>query len=655
MRNAFATAGFLLLFASIPSFGGTADGLPPSTAGGTAVNPEGTKAGKSSAPVPVSKTVPPPAAVTSGVPAAVPVAPAPGSSPAQALSGPAQNLPVPASLAPTAVPPRASAVPTASFIAPPSDKTPDKVLSPGEVDLQVTKNLEDVPEDGEGMGEEFFTTASKEVAKGKGGVFSGITSPIEKFIRYFQTGGRKRFEMYLSRSGKYVGMMQKILVRYGLPEDLVYVALIESGFSPKAYSVAKAAGPWQFISATGRRYGLRIDWWADERRDAEKSTHAAASYLRDLYGMFDSWPLATAAYNAGEGKIQRAVARYKSDDFAELIRHGYLKQETKDYVPKMLAALTIAKDPEKYGFGDVAYEAPLDLGSVSVPGGTDLAAVARLLEVPVEAIHDWNPELRRFCTPPNREQYDLRLSVDAARLAEERMEEIRIQAKIIFLQHNVRKGETLQALADRYETTVPVLKELNGLKRDSLGRTARLVIPVAGLMETEAVPGTEVSPDQLTMARMRLEEGSRKARIRGGRRPEPGDTVAVRKGDTLARIAKRHGVRAKELASANGLKTTSKLKVGTHLVLPDATGAAETRTAQAAVPKASKGRKTSASAGGAPNVRKRATRYKVHKGDTLDQIARVYGVTVDRLADRNGLKKSQPLRLGLVLVIPLES
>ncbi|MBP2686959.1 MAG: Lytic transglycosylase catalytic, partial [Deltaproteobacteria bacterium] len=123
--------------------------------------------------------------------------------------------------------------------------------------------------------------------------------------------------------------------------------------------MAKAAGPWQFISATGRRYGLRIDWWADERRDAEKSTHAAASYLRDLYGMFESWPLATAAYNAGEGKIQKAVTRYKSDDFSELIRHRYLKQETKDYVPKMLAALTIAKDPDKYGFGDVAYEAPL--------------------------------------------------------------------------------------------------------------------------------------------------------------------------------------------------------------------------------------------------------------------------------------------------------
>jgi membrane-bound lytic murein transglycosylase D len=651
VKNALAAAWCLLLIVSIPSFGGTVDTLSPATAGGAPVNPDGTKAGKSQAPAPASTAVPP-AMVTPGEPAAIPAAPAPapGVPQAAAPSVPAQNLPAPA-----AVPSRLPAVPTVSFVAPPSEKAPDRVLSPGEVDLQVTKNLDDVPEEAEGMGEEFFATASKEVAKGSGGVFSGITSPIEKFIHYFQTGGRKRFGRYLSRSGKYVGMMQKILVRYGLPEDLVYVALIESGFSPKAYSVAKAAGPWQFISETGRRYGLRIDWWADERRDAEKSTHAAASYLRDLYGMFESWPLATAAYNAGEGKIQRAVTRYKSDDFSELIRHGYLKQETKDYVPKMLAALTIAKDPDKYGFGDVDYEAPLDLRTVTVPGGTDLAAVARLLEVPVEVIRDWNPELRRFCTPPNRVRYDLRLSVDAALLAEERMEEIRTQAKITFLQHNVRRGETLQALAERYNTTVPVLKELNGLKRDSLGRISRLVIPVTGLAETEAVPGTEVSPDQLTMAHMRAEEGSRKSRIRGGRRPEPGDAVTVRKGDTLARVAKRYGVRVKELASANGLKPKSKLKVGAHLVLPEPSGDAESTTAQAAVSKASGRTKSPASAGAARDVRKRTTRYKVHKGDTLDQIARVYGVTVDRLADRNGLKKGQLLRQGRVLVIPLES
>jgi LysM repeat protein len=173
-------------------------------------------------------------------------------------------------------------------------------------------------------------------------------------------------------------------------------------------------------------------------------------------------------------------------------------------------------------------------------------------------------------------------------------------------------------------------------------------------MEKEAVPGTEVSPDQLTMAHMRVEEGSRKARLRGGRRHDAGDAVTVRKGDTLARLAKRYGVRAKELASANGLTPTSKLMAGARLVLPEAGGAAQSRTTQAAVRKASGGRKSTTS-GATRDIRKETTRYKVHKGDTLDQIALVYGVTVDRLADRNRLKKGQPLRQDLVLVIPLES
>lgn len=645
MRSVLAAGMLLVLFASSPFAGKAAEIPPPGAPEGAPVGTEGRKSadfpGETTA-APAGTSATPLQAVSATVPAELP--PVIQGPPAPSPETPARDLPVSTGPLPAAVPSRLPPVPTVSLVAPPSEKVPDRVLSPRDVDLEVTKNLsEDAVTEAEGlMGESFFDTASMEVEKGEEGLFAGLTSPIEKFIRYFQTRGRERFGLYLSRSGKYVGMMQQILVRYGLPEDLVYLALIESGFSPKAYSVAKAAGPWQFIAGTGRRYGLRIDWWADERRDAEKSTHAAASYLRDLYGMFDSWPLAAAAYNAGEGKIQRAVTRYKSDDFSELIRHRYLKQETKDYVPKMLAALTIAKDPDKYGFGDVAYEAPMDLRAVSVPGGTDLAAVARILEVPVEEIRDWNPELRRFCTPPNRERYDLRLSPDAARLAEERMEEIRTEAKITFLQHNVRKRETLHALADRYATTVPILKELNGLKRDSLSRTKRLVIPVTGLMEDEAGPGKEISPDQLMMAHMRVEERSRKTRIGRASRTEPAAVVKVRKGDTLSRLAKRHGVRVNQLASANGMKPGSKLKVGARLVLPAAS-------------KASRRTKSSVSSGPARDQRKRTTRYKVHEGDTLSQVARVYGVTVERLAERNRLNREEPLRQGVVLVIPLES
>jgi membrane-bound lytic murein transglycosylase D len=541
---------------------------------------------------------------------------------------------------PSGLPPE----PPTFLVAPPSEKAPDRVLSPGEVDLQVNRNLgEDAGGDGP-VPDDFFANASVEVGKGKEGEFASLANPIDKFIRYFQTRGRSKFELYLSRSGKYTEMMRGILAKYGLPEDLVYLALIESGFSPHAYSVAKAAGPWQFIAETGRRYGLRIDWWADERRDAEKSTHAAASYLKDLYGMFESWPLAAAAYNAGEGKISRAVTRYKSDDYAELIRHRYLKQETKDYVPKMLAALAIAKEPEKYGFGDVRYESPLDLQTVEVPGGTDLAEVAEILDVPYETLREWNPELRRFCTPPNRDRYELRLSGDAAGLAVERMEAIRTQAKITFLQHNVRKGETLQGLASKYGTSPAVLKELNGLKKDSLSRTSRLVIPVAGLSGEELAPGKEISPDQLTMAHMRVEEGRRKGKRRQGEAPESGGTVTVRKGDTLVRLAKAHGVSVKELAAANGISPASKLAAGTRLSLPGE-----------GTPPPAQSKKKSAPGETAPDGGKRTARYKVHKGDTLERIARMYGVTPRRLAERNRLKPGDTLRQGTVLVIPLES
>ncbi len=550
----------------------------------------------------------PPAAEPAARPGGLAFAQAPVTTPTPLLTQPRPPAPPPAIVRlPTTIPaPAAQKAPPLgpvhpSLVAPASEKAPDRIISAVEVDRQVGTALDDDPEEGERDG--FFDTASEEVEKGKDGSFARMTNPIDKFIDYFTNRGRKRMELYLSRSGKYRDMMRGILAKYGLPEDLIYLALIESGFSPKAYSHAKAAGPWQFIAGTGRRYGLRIDWWADERRDAEKSTHAAASYLKDLYGMFDSWPLAAAAYNAGEGKISRAVNRYKSDDFAELIRYGYLKQETKDYVPKMLAALTIAKEPEKYGFSDIEYEEPLNLETVTVPGGTDLVETARILEVPYEDIRDWNPELRRFCTPPNRDEYVLRLSAEAAGRAGERMEEIRTRAKVTFLQHNVRNRETLEGLAAKYDTSPAILRELNGLRQDSLRRVSRLVIPVTGLSGEEAVPGKEIAPDQILMAHQRAEESRRRTRTAAASsgRSAAKESVRVRKGETLTSIAKKHGVSAAELAQANGLSVKAKVKAGMRLVVPDG-GSGETK------------------------VRKKTVRHKVRGRTSTDKIARAPGV-----------------------------
>lgn len=431
----------------------------------------------------------------------------------------------------------------------------DVVLSPTELEGQVPASEE--PEPVEELDGRFFANPLEEMQKGKEGTYAGLTGRIERFIRYFQTKGRHRFEVWLSRSGKYSAMMREILAKYGLPGDLVYLALIESGFSPQAYSVARAAGPWQFIAGTARRYGLRVDWWADERRDYEKSTHAAASYLRDLYGLFDSWPLATAAYNAGEKKIQRAVARYKTQDYSKLIRYRYLSRETRNYVPKMLAALAIAKEPQRYGFDGVEYEDPLEFDKVTVPGSTDLGAMERILGLAAGSLKELNPEIRRFCTPPNREEYEIRLPKGYAPVALDRMEEIRTDAKVTFLAHKVRRRETMASLAERYGTPVAVLQEINGIRGNSLRRVSRVIVPVTGLSAEDAVPGKAIAPDQLKLAHMRVDEGYRR-----------GSRVRVRRGDTLYKIARRAGVSVRSLMRANGIRDATRLRAGSILRIP---------------------------------------------------------------------------------------
>src|SRR5512136_556710 len=229
-----------------------------------------------------------------------------------------------------------------------------------------------------------------------------LNSKVEYFLYYFQTSGRQSFSRWLSRSSRYLPMMKEILKREGMPEDLVYVAMIESGFQMHARSWASAVGPWQFMSETGRRYSLRIDQWIDERKDPVKATTAAALYLKELYGMFNGdWYLATAGYNAGENKILRAISMYNTSNFWEISQGSYLKRETKEYVPKLLAAAIIAKDPARYGFSDIAYLPAIEFETVKLPSRTDLELVAKLSGTTYETIRDLNPDLKHWCTPPN--------------------------------------------------------------------------------------------------------------------------------------------------------------------------------------------------------------------------------------------------------------
>jgi len=307
-----------------------------------------------------------------------------------------------------------------------------------------------------------------------------INARVEQFIQIFQTTSRERFVTWLARSGKYILLMKRLLKEQGLPEDLVYIALIESGFNPYAYSRSKAVGPWQFIYLTGKRYGLKVNWWVDERRDPEKSTLAAAKYLKDLYETFACWYLAAAGYNAGEYKIVNAMKRYRTEDFWTLTKARYLKRETKDYVPLMIAAALVAKDPEKYGFTDVEYQKPLQYEKAKVPELTGLSVVAKACEASLEEIKDLNPELRRGVTPPNENEYEIKIPFGRKDLFEVTFQILQVFEKFEFKTHLVKKGETLKGIAKLYRVDLDPLLELNHLtKATPVSKGTILSIPIS--------------------------------------------------------------------------------------------------------------------------------------------------------------------------------
>jgi membrane-bound lytic murein transglycosylase D len=250
-----------------------------------------------------------------------------------------------------------------------------------------------------------------------GGLPLELNKPVRFYLSYFCTDKKSVFKTYLARSGKYLPSMQRIFIEYGLPPDLVYLALIESGFNPWAKSPAEAVGPWQFVEGTARRYGLKINDFVDERRDPEKSTRAAARYLRHLYRQFGCWYLAVASYNAGEKRIEKTVSRIGSRDFWLMARENLLPRETCDYVPQFIAATLIAKDPPKYGFNKIIYQSPNRDERVNVPGGTDLGWFASSLGVSYEVLLELNPELKKGTISPHETRYALKVPLNKQRAA----------------------------------------------------------------------------------------------------------------------------------------------------------------------------------------------------------------------------------------------
>jgi len=326
---------------------------------------------------------------------------------------------------------------------------------------------------------------------------------IDQEIAFFQTAFKERFEKYLARSGRYLPIVQKIMQESEVHEDIAYLPLIESGFNPMAVSRAKATGLWQFMRATAKRYGLRVDKWIDERYDAVKSTKAAMEYFKDLYAMFGSWPLSMASYNAGEGRVGRALASTGATDYWELKEMGRMPKETRDYVPKFMAATMIAKDPEAYGFS-VAYQTPIRYDEVVVPKQTTLLSISRITGISLAELKAYNPELRRNTTPPNYPGYLLKLPLGKKetflenrsklpRYSEEKVkrstlkrtktsvkkEGIRPAPSVNSqVKHRVKTGETVGLISQKYRISQTKLLKANRLKKNSVIRAGRsLLIP----------------------------------------------------------------------------------------------------------------------------------------------------------------------------------
>src|SRR5881396_745845 len=289
------------------------------------------------------------------------------------------------------------------------------------------------------------------------------TPKIDKHVLVFTFNIRDHFELWLQRFERHRPMIQQIFAEFNLPADLIFLSLVESGFSTNAVSRANAVGPWQFIKSTGKTYGLRVDNWIDERRDPVKSTLAAAQYLRDLYHLFGSWPLAMAAYNAGERKVGRALARAHADDYWDLTDTKLIKRETKEYVPRFLAATLIAKDPSRYGFL-INPQPPVEYEEAVFTRPIHLRVAAKAAGVTYQELKALNPELRKEITPPDS-AYRLKVPAGSMDLLLSNLATYPDWKHIQATRYRVRHGETLLHFATRHHTPLSAILEANALDK----------------------------------------------------------------------------------------------------------------------------------------------------------------------------------------------
>ena len=418
-------------------------------------------------------------------------------------------------------------------------------------------------------------------AGGGGGGAAGPTFDIDvssfaakrrvlEYLEFFQVDARDRFEIWLARLGRYEGMIREKLRAKGLPEDLVYLTLIESGLSNTAVSRAKAVGMWQFMASTARLYGLTVDPWVDERRDPFKATDAAVNYLADLRERLGSVYLAAAAYNAGVRRIERGIGRLPGsrggsggepdsvgdETFFQLADRRYLRRETRDYVPKLIAASLVAKQPRRYGFDEVDPLPPLLFDEVTVGDATGLDVIARLADTSVAAILELNAQFVRGITPPGRSVV-VRVPRGLGTLVAQRYDSLPATDRVTFVDHYVSRGQTVSEIARRYHVSVAMLESANPrIKTRALRVGQRLIIPMSGRVVPSSAWSVPPEPRYRRVSRTEASSGSHR----------------VRSGETASQIARRYGVSLAELLNYNGLTMQSVIRSGEVLRIPQRCG-----------------------------------------------------------------------------------
>jgi membrane-bound lytic murein transglycosylase D len=396
---------------------------------------------------------------------------------------------------------------------------------------------------------------------------------VVRYIQFFRGPGRRYFRKWMTRSTRYIPVMQPILAEHGLPKDLVYQAMIESGFSPQAYSHAHASGPWQFVPKTGEHYGLRQNFWVDERRDPIKSTHAAAKYLGKLRRDFGDWHLAWAGYNAGDTRMRKNIRKRNTRDFWRLsAMKRTLAKETQHYVPKLMAAALVAKNPRAFGFTAKELQTlpPMAFDEVTLTEATDLEVIARAANTSVEALQELNPELKRWCTPPASAEapYVLRLPPSTKSTFVAQFARIPPSERLTVELHPVRKGDTLAKIAREYRSSQEAIVRVNGLRSGKpLKVRSMLMVPVplsTGRAMARATPVQR--PEAVESAAPPKAKGKAAVASRGAR----GGKKRVHRmasGETLTSVARRYQVSVEDLRRWNGIRNPRQLRSGQMLTL----------------------------------------------------------------------------------------